>query len=222
MDVWAWMAALEKELRAVFGQRMLFLGLQGSQARGEATEDSDIDVVLILDRIEMDDLRAYDGVLARMPEREKACGFVAGWAELATWEPSDLFGLVYDTTPLVGSLDALRARIGAEDVRRAVWTGACNLYHGAVHNAMHGRSKAGLAGLYKSAAFALRAKVFAETGEYVSRQAELRERLSGDERRALDDAAALRSGAEGDFDALTERLIALASDLIAQYGGGRA
>ena len=183
MDVWAWMAALEKELRAVFGQRMLFLGLQGSQARGEATEDSDIDVVLILDRIEMDDLRAYDGVLARMP---------------------------------------LRARIGAEDVRRAVWTGACNLYHGAVHNAMHGRSQAALAGLYKSAAFALRARAFAETGEYVSRQAELRERLSGDERRALDDAAALRSGAEGDFDALTERLIALASDLIAQYGGGRA
>lgn len=140
MDVWAWMASLERELRAAFGERMLFLGLQGSQARGEATEDSDIDVVLILDRVEMDDLRAYDGVLARMPEREKACGFVAGWAELAAWEPSDLFGLVYDTTPLVGSLDPLRARIGAEDVRRAVWTGACNLYHGAVHNALHGRS----------------------------------------------------------------------------------
>ncbi len=81
MDVWAWMAALEKELRAVFGQRMLFLGLQGSQARGEATEDSDMNVVLILDRIEMDDLRAYDGVLARMPEREKAwlCGRMSRW-----------------------------------------------------------------------------------------------------------------------------------------------
>ena len=220
MDAMAWMAELERGVRAAFGERMLFLGLQGSQARGEADADSDVDAVLILDRVEAADLRAYDAVLARMPEREKACGFVAGWSELAAWEPSDLFGLVYDTTPLAGSLDALRARIRPEDVRRAALTGACNVYHGAAHNALHGRSWKALAGLYKSAAFAMRAAVFAETGECVRSLRELRGKLPEEGRRALDDAAALRAGGKGDFDALTGRLIALAGGMIRRYGGG--
>ena len=219
MDVWAWMAELEERLRGAFGERLRFVGLQGSRARGEAAADSDIDAVVVLDRLDGGDLRAYRAVLAQMQEREKACGFFAGWDQLAAWEPSDLFGLVYDTSPLMGSLEALRERIGPEDVRRAVRIGACNLYHGAVHNALHGRDSGALAQLYKSAAFVLRAKAFAETGAYPRTHAALRELLAGEERRALDDAMAMRSGAAGDFDAWTERLIALAGALIAQYGG---
>ena len=36
-------------LDRAFGERVWFVGLQGSYGRGEATETSDIDVVVILD-----------------------------------------------------------------------------------------------------------------------------------------------------------------------------
>lgn len=37
--------------QARFGSRLLYLGLSGSYARGEATEESDIDIHLILDEL---------------------------------------------------------------------------------------------------------------------------------------------------------------------------
>lgn len=45
---------MEKYISAVqnqFHDRIWFLGLQGSYGRGEATDQSDIDVVLILDAV---------------------------------------------------------------------------------------------------------------------------------------------------------------------------
>ena len=38
-------------LRQQFGSRLLYLGLQGSYLRGEATENSDLDIVVILDSL---------------------------------------------------------------------------------------------------------------------------------------------------------------------------
>lgn len=53
-----------------FGPRVWFIGLQGSFGRGEATAESDLDVVLILDAVSAADLRAYSAMLDRLPERE--------------------------------------------------------------------------------------------------------------------------------------------------------
>ena len=39
-----------------FGDRVKFVGIQGSRARNEARETSDIDVVMILDKMEFEDL----------------------------------------------------------------------------------------------------------------------------------------------------------------------
>jgi uncharacterized protein len=39
-------------LRAVYGERLHAVWLHGSRATGEATEDSDIDVLVVLDRVE--------------------------------------------------------------------------------------------------------------------------------------------------------------------------
>ena len=61
-----------------FGPRVWFIGLQGSFGRGEATAESDLDVVLILDAVSAADLRAYSAMLDRLPERERVCGFVSG------------------------------------------------------------------------------------------------------------------------------------------------
>ncbi|MBQ9996427.1 MAG: nucleotidyltransferase domain-containing protein, partial [Clostridia bacterium] len=48
------------KITSVFGERVRFIGIQGSQARGEANENSDIDVVLLLDRLDYADIKAYD------------------------------------------------------------------------------------------------------------------------------------------------------------------
>ena len=122
--IYSWMEQYTGALRDTFGSRLWFVGLQGSYARGEATAQSDIDAVVILDRVSPADLAAYSAMLDRLPDRDKVCGFISGKDELFSWEPSDLFQFLYDTTPVLGSLELLRERVSREDIRRAAWTGS--------------------------------------------------------------------------------------------------
>jgi len=46
-------------LKQTFGERIYFAGLQGSYGRGEATGSSDIDVVVILDKLTAVGLKTY-------------------------------------------------------------------------------------------------------------------------------------------------------------------
>ena len=55
----AWAKMLAEKALARFGARVWFMGLQGSVRRGAATESSDIDFVLILDRLDTADLSTY-------------------------------------------------------------------------------------------------------------------------------------------------------------------
>lgn len=90
VDIDAWMGDFLPRLKKTFGPRLLFLGLQGSYGRGEADEDSDIDVVCVLDRVALADLDAYRTLARRMPEGEKACGFLCGAEELKHWPKYEL------------------------------------------------------------------------------------------------------------------------------------
>ena len=152
-DINLWMKEYSSELRKIFGNRIWFVGLQGSYGRNEATEQSDIDAVVILDKVTLEDIKAYSALLDRLPYREKACGFISGKQELLNWEKSDLFQFYYDTLPIIGSLNSLKEYFTAADVRRAIRIGACNIYHGCMHNMVHEKSWELLKGLYKSAAF---------------------------------------------------------------------
>lgn len=49
IDITAWTKNFLQTLNETFANRVWFVGLQGSYGRGEATETSDIDVVVILD-----------------------------------------------------------------------------------------------------------------------------------------------------------------------------
>jgi predicted nucleotidyltransferase len=61
------LAELKRGLQAIYGDRLRAVLLFGSQARGEATEDSDVDVAVVLDDFEnaMDEIHRMDEVFWR-------------------------------------------------------------------------------------------------------------------------------------------------------------
>ncbi len=185
IDIHAWLEVFCGRLEKTFSGRVWFTGLQGSYARGEAKDSSDIDIVVIFDRLTMTDLAAYREMLDDLPEREKVCGFVSSHDEIMHWEASDLFQFCYDTVPIKGSLDEVFALLDEAAVRRAVLAGVCNIYHACVHNFLHERDAAILKGLCKSAAFVIQAEYFRNTGCYIRSHSELSALVGQKEREIL-------------------------------------
>ena len=217
-DMKDWMEAYTAAVRSAFGDRVRYIGLQGSRARGEAGPESDIDVVCILDKCSPADLERYREAVKGLPEREKLCGFVSGAAELAAWDRADLFHFRRDTVDWYRHLADLLPPEKEGDARRALHTGGCGLYHLCCHNLLHGRSIEAAAEAYKSAVFLLRAKAYADGGVWLGRQAELHQALDGLDREVLDTAAALRAGAcREDLSALMGRLLAWSQTIITSY-----
>ena len=208
MDIKKWMNTFLNAVNATFTNRIWFVGLQGSYGRGEATETSDIDVVIILDRLSAADIQAYNAMLDGLPYRELICGFLSGKDELLNWEPSDLFQFYYDTTPIKGSLEELLPSLDKTAVDRAIKIGACNIYHGCVHNMLHEKSDDILRELYKSASFVVQAIVFRQTGKYIKHQKELFQFVSDDEQDIIEIFLSLKNGEKVEFDLMSESLFA--------------
>ena len=216
IEIEKWMERFLQKLDAHFEKRIWFVGLQGSYSRGEATQTSDIDVVVILDKLEPLDIQTYTFMLDTMPNRELICGFLSGKEEILNWEPSDLFQFCHDTIPIRGSLEELLERIDGSAVNTAIKMGACNIYHGCVHNMLHEKSEEILRGLYKSASFVIQAICFRETGNYVRNQKELRDCVSSENRAILDIFIALKNGGEVCFQQMSETLFTWAQSQIAK------
>ena len=208
IDIATWMQNFLQTLNETFGNRVWFVGLQGSYGRGEATETSDIDVVAILDELSAADIQSYHAMLDTLPHRELICGFLSGKEELMNWEPSDLFQFCHDTTPIKGSLDEVMTVIDESSMNRAIKIGACNVYHGCVHNMLHEKSEDILRGLYKSASFVVQAIAFKETGNYISHQKDLLQVVSSDERAIVETFLTLKNGGTVDFNLMSETLFA--------------
>ncbi|MBE6611881.1 MAG: nucleotidyltransferase domain-containing protein [Ruminococcaceae bacterium] len=208
IDISVWVKQFVDAVTACFGERVLFIGLQGSYGRGEASDTSDIDMVVILDTLSATDIAAYRKMLDTLPHRELICGFLSGKDELLHWEPSDLFQFYYDTKPLKGNLDDLRGLLDTDAVERAIRIGVCNLYHGCVHNMLYEKSEDILKSLYKSASFAVQAICYRKTGQYVSRQKELAEMVDAGDRRIVEIYMELKQGGRVRFDEMSEILFA--------------
>ena len=206
IDVTAWMRQFLQKLNETFANRVWFVGLQGSYGRGEATETSDIDIVVILDELSAMDIQTYHDMLDTMSHREWICGFLSGKKEIMNWEPSDLFQFCHDTTPIKGSLDEVMAVLDESAVNRAIKIGACNLFHGCVHNMLYEKSEDILRGLYKSASFVVQAIAFKQTGNYISQQKELLQVVSVHERIIVEPFLNLKKGGTVDFNLMSETL----------------
>ena len=208
IDITTWINTFLRTLEKTFGERVWFVGLQGSYGRGEAIDTSDIDVVVILDELSASDIQNYNAMLDGLPHRELICGFLSGKNEILNWEPFDLFQFYYDTTPIKGSLDELLTTINEAAVKRAIKVGACNIYHGCVHNMLHGKSDEILRGLYKSASFVVQAIAFLQTGKYIKHQKELLSVAAPDEQAIINSFLLFKSGNSVDFNLISETLFA--------------
>ena len=216
IEIESWLKLFTEKLEYTFLSRIWFIGLQGSYGRGEATQTSDIDVVVILDQLRTNDLKAYREMLDTLPNRELVCGFISGKDELLNWETSDLFQFYYDTAPIKGTLDCLLEKIDKQAVKRAIKIGACNIYHACVHNFVHEKSDDILRSLYKSAVFVLQAAYFYETGKYIKSKTELQNAINPPSA-VLQTALNLKNGADVKFEEMSELLLNWAKAVIGGY-----
>ena len=217
IDITIWMQNFLQTLNKTFANRVWFVGLQGSYGRGEATETSDIDVVVILDELSAVDIQTYNTMLNSLPHRELICGFLSGKEEIMNWEPSDLFQFCYDTTPIQGGLDEVLSVVDESAVKRAIKIGVCNIYHGCVHNMLFDKSEDVLRGLYKSASFVVQAIVFAESGEYIKHQKDLLTVAKPEEQAIINTFLSLKKGDPIDFIPMSKILFAWAKHWISFF-----
>ena len=206
IDINGWMNDFLQKLDEAFANRVWFVGLQGSYGRGEATETSDIDVVVILDELSVADIQSYQDMLDTLPHRELICGFVSGKDEILNWEPSDLFQFYHDTTAIKGSLDDLLPLIDDVAIERAIKMGAGNIYHGCVHNMLHEKNEEILKGLYKAASFVVQAIVFKQTGNYIKHQSRLLQVASVEEQMITETFLKYKNGEAVDFNEASQIL----------------
>ena len=218
IDITTWMQNFLQTLNETFAKRVWFVGLQGSYGRGEATETSDIDIVVILDELSAMDIQTYNTILDTLSNRELICGFLSGKDDIMNWEPSDLFQYCYDTTPIKGSLYEVMAVVDESALNRAIKIGACNIFHGCVHNMLHEKSEDILRGLYKSASFVVQAIVFKQTGNYIKHQEELLTVATPNEQVIINTFIGLKKGGTVDFIPMSDALFVWAKQWISENG----
>lgn len=185
-NIEVWLQDFTKKLFDQFNSRIKFVGLQGSYKRGEATENSDVDIVIILDRLTFDDLVEYKKIVHSMPFYEKVCGFISGEKEIYNWPKHDLFQLVNDTIPLHGSLFHFIPALGRADIVNAIKINSANLYHQMCHGYLfENRDIEVLSQGYKCAFFILQAIYYLKNSEYMGSKKELLMELDGEDKEIL-------------------------------------
>ena len=190
-------------LKQTFGDRLAYLGLQGSYSRGEADEHSDIDLMVVLDELREEDLHAYRGMLELLGNVEQSCGFLCGRRELAGWNTCEIGQLLHETVDIVGCLADLVPAYSDADVRQYVKLSVGNLYHALCHRAVHdpdGWDIDGLRDMYKPVFYILQNRIYIQTGVYWKTKRELLNHLGGLDASVLKTAAALRDGQEQDAE----------------------
>lgn len=212
-----YMRQLVSALREQFGSRLTYVGLQGSYLRGEATEDSDIDPMVVIDDLSAADLDAYKAIVNAMGDAEKSCGFICGRAELANWNPLEICHLLHSTKDYDGELSELVPAYTDTDVRNFAKLSVNNLSHEICHRYLHSSAEKNaerIAGSYKQVLFILQNVHYLESGEFASAQKELLPQLEGKDKQVLRTAMDLKAGSGYEFRELFELLYSWCRDMM--------
>ncbi len=174
--------------RSVFKERLLYIGLQGSYLRGEAHENSDIDVMVILDRFSVQDMNAYREILQKIGSYDKSCGFICGREEMKCWNPLEICALQHTTKDLYGALKDHLPPAAREDEINFVKLSLGNLYHEICHRYIHADRDTNIAafrGVCKSLFFLMQNLHYLESGRFVATKKELTDAISREDRQVL-------------------------------------
>ena len=136
-----WVADALARMKKAFGPRLAYL-VQGSYRRGEATETSDIDLVVLLDTVEPVDLDIYRSIVHALPEGHKACGFCSGTEEFFHWPRHELLPFSMDTDDYYGRLKDFLPPLSQEDARAGAKIGASALLHLLTHSYLYAEPEA--------------------------------------------------------------------------------
>ena len=188
IDLNEYLQKIISECSAVFGDRLLYLGLQGSYSRGEANENSDIDIMMLLDRFSVKDMDAYRDILQKAGYFEKSCGFICGKDEMLRWNPLEICHLKHTTKDLYGTLSAYLPEASKEDEIKYVQLSLGNLYHELCHRYIHAdREKNALhfRGTCKGLFFLIQNMYYIESGTFAATKKELNKLVSGEDRKML-------------------------------------
>ena len=184
ISIETYMTTLTGLLLEAFGRDLLYVGLQGSHLRGEATEQSDIDVMVILEEVTLPVLDRYRAVLAGAGHEELSCGFLCSRADMAHWNPTEIPGLLRGTKDYYGTLAAYVPAYTAYDLKVYLQTGLGNLYHEITHRYIHSpreRSYTALAELHKPVFFLLQNLLLYRDGIFPANRAALADVLTGED-----------------------------------------
>lgn len=217
IDIDDYCQSLQSLLLSEFGEKICYIGLQGSYLRGEATGNSDIDIMVILESLTVGDMNLYQMVLKMVGHTEKACGFICSKTDMQNWNPLEICQLKYTTKDIYGVLEDYLPQWSIVDEINYIKLSLNNLYHALCHGYIYGNKEKRndkILPLYKSAFFILQNTYFLESyranqqkAKFVLPKGELLKRLQGEDRYILETLLYLINGGEVDFDKHFELLL---------------
>ena len=190
-------------LKKAFGERLVYIGLQGSYLRNEETKNSDIDIMTVIDNISVEDLKTYQKVLVLVGDFDKSCGFICGKNDLANWNPLEICHLLNTTKDYYGELKKLVPEYTAEDERNYVKLSLNNLFHEICHRYVHTDRDYNISKLpitCKSVFFIMQHLYYISTGNFVPTKRELLECVQGEDKTVLKLSISLQNCIDYDFD----------------------
>ncbi len=191
-DAWVdgWLADFVRRLRAVFGERLVFVSLHGSWARAEPGPESDIDVAVVVDRIDPQDLTGFRSIIAGMPDAGRvASGIFLSVPELKALRGFELIQFFYGCRVLHGTVEGIIERPGRADLEEHIQViASANLFH-ARHYMLypHDHSKAvhKLYYPFKECFYALQSWVLLHEGRFVPTKDGIIEQLTDEDDREV-------------------------------------
>jgi predicted nucleotidyltransferase len=174
----AWLDEFVTKLKEGFGDRLVWIGHHGSWARGEPREESDIDCVVVLDRIEDDDLIAFRDIVHSMPDAAKlASGSIMSILELKMTPRLYMVQLFHGRKVLYGSLEGIVDPLTPADLIEDIKTKADDNLHAARHYLLypHNLPKVvhNLKYHFKRCFYALQSWQFLSTGKFINTKTEI-------------------------------------------------
>jgi len=174
-EVDKWLGDFLKRLRRGFRDRLIFVGHHGSWARGEAKMESDIDAIVILDRIDSHDLDIFRDIISSMPDAKNlASTALLSVSELQVWPRFDLVGLFYGCKVLHGALNGIIEKTKTVDLIDSIKVIASANLHHARHYLLHphelGKVVHNLKYPFKNCFYALQSWILLKENKYVARK----------------------------------------------------